>query len=67
MGVQIHPSREYGGRKGNIRKKKIPLQRSVTFDVLEAFVRILALYLALKCIEPTIRNLHAAVALERYI
>jgi hypothetical protein len=43
------------------------LQRSVALDALEALVRILARYLALKRIQRAVRDLHAAVALERYI
>jgi hypothetical protein len=54
-------------QKGNIRKKKLALPRSVALDALEALVRILARYLALKRIQRAVRDLHAAVALERYI
>jgi hypothetical protein len=53
--------------KVHIRKKNFALPRSVTLDVLKVLVRILGHYLALKCIQCAVRDLHVAVALERYI
>jgi hypothetical protein len=49
------------------RKFFFALPRSVALDALEALVRILARYLALKLIQRAVRDLHAVVALERYI
>jgi hypothetical protein len=51
----------------SIRKKKFALQRSVALNALEALVRNLAWYLALKRIQRAVRDLYVAVALERYI